>query len=480
MESGDGIPIVRKSSFLKHHKKNKEQDLKDVGLILEESEDPYVRRIDALTSHDIRVAFLLFLISSISVISISFIGPPYLIQKTSLIEISQINSSNRIFHYDLRDIHFFNHFLTLDLNFISQNSTIYDSNHNIVSTIQLQVSKEIQFYSGQEKIDSIQSKLKNFSLHFNSKYKTSDKLRLFTSLLINFDHLDCYINVKFLNLPSLPALMTWSMVDSAHTIFCMCLRVLFFLISILIVTRFYFLHVHFSKTAASIQMSIYLLINLILTSNPFIIFNYFTDSPVFRIIDSFLSQFFFVFCCFAGFFNLFISDKVLEPIDKSLALKIGIPFLIFFLIIFYHSLTMIFLIINDPIVGVNKEYRLLPVFKYFVISVFVPIVIIVSFIRRSDLKLDQNLNVFMIISLVLISTITESIAPPEATVTSNYALQIYTLAEAGIYCIFFSYFNWPVKKSSVNPVENIDAQPVETEEMIEVLNPEDEIENENQ
>ncbi|OHT05325.1 hypothetical protein TRFO_26956 [Tritrichomonas foetus] len=441
-------------------------ELEDVGLIAEEQPSQIVRRIDALSIHYIRVAFLLFLLTSLFVIIIFIVGPPYLTKNVQIVEVSKVNSTNRIFHFEITNLHFFNRFLILDMSFIRERAT---------NSLEFQVASQIHMFDGTRIESQIHSDLKNVSLRFDTKHKNSETFRVFTSGLVNFDKVDCSITVKFRNSQPLPARFTWSMVDSAHTIVAMCVRLLLCFISSIVLYQFLSVDINFSSSSASFQMSYYVIFLLLLTSNPFVVFDFFLKSPIFQIIDAFFSQFLFVFCCFVGFYHLFLGDRIAEPLNFSLSLKVGSPFIFIFLLMFTHSIYTIKQVQTDPIIGINSAYRGLAITKYVLVGIFVPTIVTFSIIRRSDAKIDQNIHAVMVICFVLISTITEAVYPANETLGANTAMQIYSFAAEGVFLLFFSYFNWPVDAAVIAALDPTRNGENENEEIIEVVNSDEEI-----
>ena len=444
-------------------------ELEDVGLISPNQQTQFVRRIDILSLKQKRVAFISFLISSFIVVLVFLVGPPYL-KTSSFVTFGDPKLTIQNFNINITNLNFFNRFLVLDVTFLKGN---YSS-----KKIDFQIAKQIKLIKKESLQCMLTSGFVNSTLDFDSKIKRHDETRIFASSVVKFDRAECLIKINFTNIDTAPVKFIWSTVNTRHSEVTIFIKTLLCIICLLLLIQFVQLKVPISKSPVSIQSVLFLIVALMVASNPCTILDLFSDSFIFQGLDAFFSQFLFIFCCYIGFYHIYIGDKITDPIDPSSAVKVSIPFIAVLLVMFIQSSTTIFKLKNKQINDIGFKYIYLTITKYILlvlVAIFIPSIIAYSIIRRYEIKIDQNIHAIMAICFILISVITEVITPDDAALGANFAMQIYSLASAGVYVLFFAYFNWPVDSSIVTSIESMETNQDPIEEIIEIVNPEDEI-----
>lgn len=437
----------------------KSDSMEDICLVTDSSFSAFVRRTYTLSSKQSWTGFALFALCASVVLIAYCVGPSYMVLINHDIELTKVNSSNRVFRFELDNLHFLNRFVTLDLSFKKFDPSVVNTT--------FQIATSVHTFDKNGIVSDEHSQLAPYTLNFDETLKYSDTLRVFSSELVNFGKIETHITVKFTDEHPLPARFQWATADKAHTVISLCIRFLFGAIAVICLVQFSSLKIEVKSASSGIQCTFMLLVVLAVASNPLVILDYFSDSIFFGLLDAFLSQLLFTVCCYIGFVHLVLGDRKNESMGKGFYISYGVAFNCMFVVMFTHSAYSTFQLRRDPVISIDMPYRWLGAFKFMMMFAYIPIAIIVAFARKGEVKDDQFIHVLMVCLYVGLTAITEGAVPVDRLLGTNTALQIYSLAAAGVYVLFFTYLNWPVERTVA--YEQSDDPEIEVGDTIDVM-----------
>lgn len=398
----------------------------------------FSRRIENMTLGRIFFAQLLYFISLFAVIFSFVLGPSYFDINEKQIPLSKVESENRLFEFSYLNISRLNRVLLFEM------SLMKEPGINVSNSL-VKVSTAVHSYSQDGLIIDLHQPLRDFTLKFEKNSPSSDSVRLFSSYLLNYDRLECSVVIKFADKQPLPVKFSWMLIDSAHTIIAIILRISFFIISLTAFFNLLKLKLLFNHSPGSTQLIFICLSTQIIASIPFSLFDLVLDTQLISFLESFLDQLFFIVCLYVGFTILSFGKYKNEPSDQFHLLRIFIPFLAAFALLFLHSYHTIKHVRTNSVLPIDYATKGLAMSEYVVMALYLPAIVLVCYSRDSESRIDQLIHSIMPPLLVISSAFTEAAGPAEAALGTNFAFQVFVFASCSVYSLFFSYYNWPVQ-----------------------------------
>lgn len=432
---------------------NNLNSLVSLGLA-QEAESFLNRAIDSITKKKSTQTILTFTISQLSFLCLMF-----LFTSSVTKEVFRFNSvsnpelgTNRRFVFNFSGLHFFHEFLALDLAFFNDGKTNFPFNVTSYSLSNM--------YFGNRLDSRIEIPTKSTELSFSDGQSVSSHIRIFSSKLIHYSDLESTVFFKT-SPPSvnLDGEFIWSYSDPAYSIVLVFLRFQFFVVSLIVFIRFLLSRFDIKYSHASIKFAFYLILLVIICSDPLYILTYFAESYTFKIVDTFLSLSMLFFALFCAYFSLMTNELKHTDVHKSWIMIHVLPYLIGFGIFTISSLYANFVTINDPFAFNIKVIYSFAGAEIFCLTFYLILIIIrgVSFI--SEAPNEKYIAFPMSIIMMVIIFLVEFIALINKIPNKN----IYLLIPSNIYALFFIYLNWPVDSTNKNTGDIITENPEDSQ-----------------
>lgn len=424
--------IEKTKNLFEMRNKNTLQDIP-----IEQTSNETIRKYDAMSKKQKYHFLLLFSIVNILFFISHKYGPPSYHIETIPFEKSIAVSNTRKFLLNIGEFNFLNDFITFDM--------VFMKNYNEEENSFVDVSLTIKSIKGKRSEVLYFENSKQYQIKFTKESNISNKIRLYSRGIIDFVHLDSDLVMKFSrendNEESLQysGAFLLSYTDASHTIIEALIRLIFFIFSIIWVICLN--SVDYSKTSTPLQLKLvyYILILVIIASNPFYVLSYFTESPYIPFMDSFFA----ILLIFSAFsMTLIILDSSHEDPSKITTkwlLRESSPFIVMSLFFLFNEYSIHFSDDNDAV--------LLELFKFArVLGIsFCYIVIVVStFLFKTKTLLEKGIIISMIIITLVTAMMLECIESIEPLISSNHAIQIFTFASVSTYVFFLAFFYLPV------------------------------------
>ena len=414
--------------------------MENVTLITEASLSNYDRRIENLSKKDTVKAFVCFLVTLLFIRIISSKGPPYVVPNMEDLALSAVDSSKRVFRFNLDSLGRLNKFLIFEVNFernFQDSSTSTEVLYNV----------QTHSYLGTDLINDLHHASNPIQLNFLPGTNVTETLRLYSSPKVNFDHFKIITYLEFLDKKPLTTHFSFFTADSAFTILCIIIRCVLFVIGIFAFVFFVSLNMKLGSSSISNQFIYILLATEILATNPFVILDCFVESPIFGLTDAFCTQLFFVVTCYCSFVHLLYKDRKNESPSKTLLISLALPFLVAFCLMFANSLYSVIITATDPIIKKTGAWHGLFYTQFVLLIVFIALTLFAGYfpLSKAFSSLDQHIHTIMALFFAVAVCLTQYKAPHEQYVGTSYAMQIYSTAATAAYAFFFTYFNWPVE-----------------------------------
>ena len=414
--------------------------METLSLVTEGSLTNFERRIELLSVKEIMKSFSCFLLCFILIEYLTFRGPPYVVPSIEDITLSAIDSSKRLYRFDLNSFSRFNKFLIFEINF---ERNFKDSSESTEILYNVQGHS----YKGNVAVNDDHYVSQPLQLKFLPQSNITEKIRLYSIPTINFDRFSLVTYLEFLDKKPLTMHFSFFTADSAFTILSFIVRIVLFFIGFVVFLRFASRHMKLSHSSVSNQFIYILLVAELLATNPLIILDCFVDTTAFSLTDAFCSQLFFVLSCYCSFVHLIYKDRKNETPSKAVLISIAIPFLVVFGLMFANSFYSVIKISTDPIIAKTGAWHGLFYTQFVLILLFVPVTLFYGLCPLHKANSDQKVHVVIAVTFAIIVLFQQLHVPHEQFIGSCYAMQIYSTASAAVFTLFFAYFNWPVEPS---------------------------------
>lgn len=432
---------------------NNLNSLVSLGLA-QESESFLNRAIDSITRKKSNQTIITFAISQISFLCIMFLFTStvtkYVFKFDASSNPDQVSSRRFVFNFS--GLHFFHEFLALDLAFYNDGKI--NSPFNVTSY------SLSNMYFGNRLDSRIEIPTKSTTLSFTEGQEVSSHIRIFSSKLIHYSDLES--SVFFKTSPptvNLNGVFIWSYSDPAYSIVLVFLRFLFFIIGLIVLIRFLLSRFDIKYSHASIRLAFYLILFIIICSDPLYILTYFAESYTFKIIDTVLSLSMLFVALFGAYFSLMTNELKHTDVHKSWIGIHVIPYLIGFGVFAASSLYANFVTINDPFAFNIKVIYSFSGAEIFCLIVYLVLIIIRGISFTSEAPNERFIAFQMSIIMMVVIFFVEFIALINKIPNKN----IYLLIPSIIYALFFIFLNWPVDTTSKNNGDMITENPEDSQ-----------------
>ena len=441
---------------------SKLEELKDNGEELEkvqlkeDVDDTLSRNVDFFSKIKFYIFIICFAVFFINLLLMIFLGPSYISHVEIPFDFQTSDDTQRAkhFNFDFNHMHFFQDFLTLDLQYQTSDAV----NLKVDSTM-------TGFYTMFMNL-KLQRRIETPQTQITAEFKNSSfskKIRIFDSPIVDFNKFKSILTIKIpKQYKNIYGTFVWSYADASHSLIQILIRIILFIASLFISIMFLLSDVSLKKSHYTTRMMFYMNIALIFGSDPFYILTYFTEANGIKIYDAIVAQ-------ILVMITLFVSCVSMDEYtnQKTLLLKF-IPFILG--IIFYSasSIYSICITSNDPIKAMNNVGIGLSCAKIGFIVFYISMFISSSIKFHPEIKKEKTVLVTMgalNLSMVILS---EIFGLNNEYITGHYFIQFYSIVSSGLYIIFFNYLNWPVDKTMLN-LEQADEEKGEDDIIVDGL-----------
>lgn len=380
-----------------------------------------VRRLESFSKGKKRKIYISFIFIELLILVSFLYGPPFYHIETVFFS-NDLQATKQI-KINIGGFNFLNDIIQIDAIFIQ--------NENINRKIKLNGSLIIKGQSNSRSEILYTNQSTNYLVRYPKSSSLSNKLRLYTTKIVDFNSLDIDFILKDMN-SDLSGFLLFTYRDCCHALIEELLRIIFFIISIF--SFIHFLHIDKKSTTTPIQLKFiqFDLLILMLASNPFFIFTYFTSSSLISLIDTIFNV---IFVTSIVITIVVMMDIInVKEITKRWFVIELCPFIITGLIVLFD----VILSFGDYISSVLDFLSLV------MISISAVIVTYSFVMFKSKVSMEKSLLVSLTIITVFFCFCFEYYDSFKMSIAQGYKIQIFTFASLAVYLLLIAYLNNPV------------------------------------
>ncbi|OHS98084.1 hypothetical protein TRFO_35547 [Tritrichomonas foetus] len=430
------MTIVFDSNFEVQIQNMKRGKMREIEI--ETSSSVLIRRIDGMSSHRKYYMLLFFFLANLVFIFSNIFGPPFFHSETIPFDKNSAISNTRKFVIKIGDFNFLNDFIAIDLILMRQFAS------EEISVI-IESAMTILSHKGKRYETLYQSPSIRYNTTFPHLSTVSNKIRLYTRSIVDFVFLESNIVLKFPTSETLSGVFVITYNDTTHSIIEVLIRLIFFFAGI--GSFFYLFSIDKKSVSNPMQLQIiqFLIMLLIISSNPLYVLAYFTESLVFSLFDVSVSIIFILAVAASFSIILDMSHTRKERITPFWIFIEILPFLVTaFLYLSNEYITHYLMYKNEDSSGNSMILSILRYLRSIAAAVCFIIIMISMALSYSINKQETKIYIFMVLLTFIICFIFETYGSISHIVPSAHEIQIFTFASVATFLFFFAYMNWPI------------------------------------